>query len=141
MSFYILSRRGGPCEPGAGLRAGPPLCSFSDATIVLVQANVRQALSALRHSLEELYGQRLVSMILYGSQARGDARPWSDIDLLVVLKGSIEDHQEWNRVEDLVAALCREYDVVMSPVFVAEDDYVSGDRGLLHNVRREGVPV
>jgi len=31
------------------------------------------------------YGDRLVKLLLYGSQARGDARPWSDVDVLAVL--------------------------------------------------------
>jgi len=32
-------------------------------------------LAELHHYLETLYSERLVKMVLYGSQARGDARP------------------------------------------------------------------
>jgi len=37
--------------------------------------------------LREHFGESLVSVVLYGSRARGDARPESDLDLLVVANG------------------------------------------------------
>ena len=33
------------------------------------------------------FGSRLEAVVLFGSRARGDAGPWSDVDLLVVLAG------------------------------------------------------
>jgi predicted nucleotidyltransferase len=106
-----------------------------------IRENVRQALVELRRRFEQLYGNRLVHLILYGSQARGDARPWSDIDLLVVLRGPLDDHEEWRRAEEFIAAVCLEFDVVTTPIFMSESDYLSGDRSLLWNIRREGVAV
>ena len=47
--------------------------------------NLPEILAELRHYFNDLYGDRLVQLILYGSQARGDAKPDSDIDILVVL--------------------------------------------------------
>ena len=44
-----------------------------------------EILAELRHYLEAFYSDRLVQIILYGSQARGDAQPDSDIDVLNVL--------------------------------------------------------
>jgi predicted nucleotidyltransferase len=46
--------------------------------------------SALRVALAEwrrLLGRRLVSVVLFGSVARGGARPDSDVDLLLVVEG------------------------------------------------------
>ncbi|BCU69871.1 nucleotidyltransferase domain-containing protein [Stygiolobus caldivivus] len=41
--------------------------------------------------LEEEFGDDLVSVVLYGSVARGDNRRDSDVDLLVVIKGLPKD--------------------------------------------------
>ncbi len=42
-----------------------------------------QAVAALRAAL----GERLVAVVLFGSRARGDAKPESDWDLLVIAEG------------------------------------------------------
>ncbi len=106
-----------------------------------MQENVRQALSELRRRFEALYGDRLVKLILYGSQARGDARPWSDIDLVVVLEGEVSDWEESRRTETIIGEVCLRFDVVIICFFFGEAEYLSGDGGLLRSVRREGVPV
>jgi predicted nucleotidyltransferase len=44
-------------------------------------------LAAYRRQLELLFGPRVVSIRLFGSQARGDASPDSDADVAVVIRG------------------------------------------------------
>lgn len=50
---------------------------------------IEEALAELERQFGELYGDGPVQMLLYGSHARGDARPGSGIDVLVVLRGSV----------------------------------------------------
>jgi predicted nucleotidyltransferase len=40
-----------------------------------------------RAALAEVYGARLERVVLFGSQARGEARPGSDYDVAVFLNG------------------------------------------------------
>ncbi len=44
-------------------------------------------LREFRQLLERVWGEELVSLVLFGSQARGEAGPTSDIDLLIIKKG------------------------------------------------------
>ena len=95
----------------------------------------------LRRRLEALYGERLLKLVLFGSQARGDADSNSDIDVLVVLRGPVEPFREIHRASPVTAAVSLENDVVISCVYVSAERYDS-DRGpLLLNVRAEGIPV
>jgi hypothetical protein len=43
-------------------------------------------LTRFRAALDETYGERLERVVLFGSHARGDARPDSDYDIAVFLK-------------------------------------------------------
>ena len=100
-----------------------------------------QILKELRERLVEHYGDSLVKIVLFGSQARGDATSGSDIDVMVVLKGDVHPNEELERTGDLVAALSLKYDVLLSTVFRPEEAYYRAETPLLINVRREGVPV
>ena len=55
--------------------------------------NLPEILAEIRQYFQQLYSDRLVQLILYGSQARGDAKPDSDIDILVVLEGPVHAGQ------------------------------------------------
>jgi len=100
-----------------------------------------QILREFRDGLEQIYGSRLVRVILYGSQARDEAEPDSDIDVMLVLRGPVNPHQEIRRLSAIKAELCLKYDVVVSCVYVSEAEYRQDGTPLMLNVRREGVPV
>ena len=102
---------------------------------------VKTILAELRSRLEALYGDRLVKLILYGSQARGDAEPDSDIDVLVVLKGPVQVGTEIERGSAITAAVSLEHDVVISSVYVPEDRYKQDRSPLFLNIEVDGVAV
>jgi hypothetical protein len=67
----------------------------------------RRALLAAREAWSALLGPRLISLVLFGSVARGEASDASDIDVLVVAEGfprSLRERRqillgEWSRVQ------------------------------------------
>jgi len=106
-----------------------------------VSERLQNLLAELRRRFEALYGPRLVRLMLFGSQARGEAEPGSDIDVLVVLEGPVRLGEEIRRSLDGVAELSLENNVVFSCVFVSRDRFENELSPLLINVRREGVSV
>ena len=106
-----------------------------------MQANVEVVVRQLHERLTARYGNRLANVVLYGSQARGDAQAGSDIDLLVVLRGSVQHGEEVSRTGDILAELSLQHNVVLTCLFVASDRYERREGPLMRNVHREGLLV
>ena len=103
--------------------------------------SVRPVITELRAKLNELYGDRLAHVVLFGSLAQGDAAAGSDIDVLVVLKGPVSADKEISRTGEITASLSLRHDVVISCTFVSSDRYETEKSPFLLNIHREGVPV
>jgi predicted nucleotidyltransferase len=105
-----------------------------------MNAKVQIILVQLRNQLEEMYGDRLIRIVLYGSQG-GDARPDSDIDVLVILREPVDFALEIEQTSHLVMALCLEHNVLVSCAFMGGDRFDQTQGGFLRNVRQEGITV
>jgi predicted nucleotidyltransferase len=113
----------------------------SQKVILWVDAQTQALVAELRHRLEALYGPRLVLMMLYGSQARGEAELGSDIDVLIVLRGPVSPGEEIVRTGEIVADLSLRFNKVLSCLFMDEERFTHRNGPLLRNVRKEGVMV
>lgn len=102
---------------------------------------LKAILAELRSRFEEIYGARLVKMVLFGSQARGDAVAGSDIDVLVVLRGEVNPGDEIERTGDIVTDLSLQNDELISCLFMDEDRFTLRNSPLLRNIRKEGIPL
>ncbi|MBU4372959.1 MAG: nucleotidyltransferase domain-containing protein [Euryarchaeota archaeon] len=60
----------------------------------------QQILTRFKQSLLERFGGNLISLVLYGSVARGTAGNESDIDLLIILKDAPDSY--YKRLEPVV---------------------------------------
>jgi len=97
--------------------------------------------SGCKTLLERHYGARLKGLVLYGSMARDQAEPESDIDLLVLLSEPFDYFIELRRIVDILYPLQLETDRLISAKPVSLDDFEQGRFQLYRNAKREGVLV
>ncbi|MEO0488677.1 MAG: nucleotidyltransferase domain-containing protein [Cyanobacteria bacterium P01_A01_bin.123] len=109
--------------------------------MVTLNTPTHSLLAKLRNHLTSLYGARLREVVLFGSYARGEARPDSDVDVLVVLSGTVNSGLEISRISGLLSDLSLEYDTVISCLFMDEARFQNRQGPLLRNIRREGIIV
>jgi len=98
-------------------------------------------LKRCRAILEDLYGDRLKGVILYGSTARGTDTEESDIDLLVLLEGTFVMYTEVCRIWDVLYPVQLDCDRAISVMPVDSESYRNGVCRLYRSVLREGLPV
>ena len=65
--------------------------------------NLQNILQKLKLYFRSLYQDQVEAIVLYGSQARGDAHPFSDIDILVILKNKVDFSQEIRRTSHFIS--------------------------------------
>jgi predicted nucleotidyltransferase len=146
-------RRPGHAEQGALMNCGEmpsrslPLIVFNSicATMTGMHVSDDPILKRFRAALDEMYGERLERVMLFGSRARGDARPDSDYDVAVFLKdlkaGDLANRwRELDRLADLRSKILYETDV-----FIDAKTYHAAayrDRtSLMREIRRDGVDL
>lgn len=109
---------------------------------MLTNQEVKKIVEELCGSVASLFPKNKIEAILFGSYARGDAEPGSDIDVLILVDASRQDISARNwQVGDLAAELLLDYGIVVSPI-VENRDYFNKNIDVLpfyRNVEREGV--
>ncbi len=93
-----------------------------------------------RAAFTEMYGDRLVRMMLFDSRARGDAKPDSDYDIAVLLAPLGDPWEERSRLGKLRFRFFDETDAF----FDAKPYDAAAYRErtpLVHEIRREGLDL
>jgi predicted nucleotidyltransferase len=110
-------------------------------TYAMNRSQLQIILQKVKQSLSKFYQDKLEKIILYGSQARGDATEYSDIDILVVLKSAINPYDEIDKTSEIIADLCLEYDVVISRHFISSEKFNNQNTPFIYNVKKEGIMI
>lgn len=101
---------------------------------------VRSALSAYIEQVSAALGSEVVSITLYGSQARGEAVAGSDIDLLVIIRQDSPGLRQ--ALADLAWQVQYEHDVVISDLIRSAGQYKqmkSQGFPYYQSIQREGI--
>ena len=106
--------------------------------------NRQQALDiaiSARNRLQDIYGPRLRAVYLYGSAARDQITPNSDIDIAVILDKIPNHFEEHKRTSKLGSDISLENDTVVLFYFAEERD-LQNDRFAIHRaIKKEGIPT
>ncbi|MBE7557408.1 nucleotidyltransferase domain-containing protein [bacterium] len=103
--------------------------------------NVQQLLEEYREALSQALGDQLRAVYLYGSRARGEAAPDSDVDVLCVVRPPLDYGRLIAVTSPSTAALSLKFDAALSRVFVDEATFQTGATPFLRNVRREAIAL
>lgn len=101
------------------------------------------AVYVLKKRLEERFGPGLVRFVVFGSYARGDNTPDSDIDVMVSLAGEM-NAQIQVEIWDIALDIDVEYDVVLDVHVFSEHEIqntLMGATPLMETVLSEGFPL
>ena len=98
-------------------------------------------LDDLSSQLTQLLGEKLDRVVLYGSHARGEARPDSDMDILIVVQGEFDYGDLIHQTSVLIAHLSLENDIVISRAFISKERYENEISPFTLNVQREGIAI
>ena len=99
-----------------------------------------------RKAIERLYTETkekldVARVILFGSKARGEAKEYSDVDLIVLTRRTKTKADRWI-LSDIAAEINVDQGVALDCLYFDEEDWNSGDDinpELIDNVRRDGI--
>jgi predicted nucleotidyltransferase len=106
----------------------------------------REALQEYVAAVRGHYGARVVDVLLFGSRARGDARPDSDADVAVILQDG-----DWDFWEEKWTLAGLAYDILLDrglfiqpwpiPRSAWELPATHQRRALIEEVKKDGLPL
>ncbi len=103
-------------------------------------SGVEVILKMLKADLKAALGDRIGDLILFGSYSRGDYTEYSDVDLLILVKGTLQ-REEIRKVDDLIAKYSLKYDVVISGLVYPAETYQQFNTPFLLNIKEEGIAI
>ena len=102
----------------------------------------KSALIQFKADLKKVLGDELIALRLFGSKARGDDRPDSDTDVLVIV--ATDDWHISDTVYDIATDLLLQTDICISPKVISKnilDQLQKEDASFARNVSKAAIPI
>lgn len=107
-----------------------------------MKADISEALRDLSARLHEHLPDQVLSLVLFGSQARGDARSDSDVDVLVLVRRRTS--KVWDVITETAADVSLDWNISVSVLILSAARWkrMRTEKMLLaQNIEAEGVPI
>lgn len=102
----------------------------------------KSVLKEFKTSLEQVLGGQLIELKLFGSKARGDDRPDSDLDVLVIVTD--DDWRICDVVYGVATDILLQTDISISPKVISKnllEQLQKEDTFFLRNIIRDAIVV
>lgn len=99
-------------------------------------------LKDIKKALAKLLGERLITLTLFGSRARGDYTEESDIDIAIIVRGLTP--QLKREVYEAIADVELKHDTPVSAIAFSEEEFKhlkQRERAIALAIEREGIPL
>jgi predicted nucleotidyltransferase len=97
-------------------------------------------LARFRAAIDEIYGERIERVVLYGSRARGDGSPDSDYDVAVFLRDMPDRWTEMDRLADLSTDLLHDSGEFIHAMAFRAGSHVERTP-LMYEIRKDGLDL
>ncbi len=101
--------------------------------------DIIEILKEFKRELNEILGDKLVDVILFGSYARGDYTEESDIDVLIMVKDKPTIEEE-NKISKLCLKFLIKYNIIISAITYPKDVFDLGS-SFVSEVKKIGVRI
>lgn len=102
----------------------------------------KSTLKQFKANLEQVLGNQLIELNLFGSKARGDDRPDSDLDVLVIV--ATDDCHIRESVYNIATDILLQTDLCISPKIISKDQFDQlrkENTSFIRNVSRDAFSV
>jgi predicted nucleotidyltransferase len=100
--------------------------------------SIPSSIALFKQQICNLYGNDLKQVILFGSYARGDFKPDSDIDIAIVTQKKLSKPKR-EQLINFISDISINDDILINFIEITTEKFELEQSPLLLNIRREGV--
>lgn len=106
------------------------------------KSDLAKVLQTLTTQIQQLLGDKLTKIVLFGSYARGNNTEWSDVDILVLTNLSPQENDAiFHELNKIFSRLGLEYDILLSLCLIDKVSYCSRKEfhNFYQNIEKDGM--